>query len=336
MEDTRLETSFDALAEYIRAHGAAAEHSPLLPPDTTPRAAAPARPSRHAEHPFTQIILPIYNGGLIVRDCLRALHAAATGPYEVLIIDDGSRSYTTEMLRAEATSSESFVLHRRDNNRGYTKSINEGVMLTSAPWVVVLNSDTLVSKGWLDRLHHAARARPGTGMVGPLSNAATWQSIPSVKQQDMSWSTNDIIEPHDVERIQALLVTLSERAYPEYPVLNGFCTLISRAVFDRVGLYDEDAFPMGYGEETDLCLRARRAGFGLVVADDCFVFHHKSVSFGSENRSRLTRAGGLELTNKHVGINIAALEETMRSCKPLNRLRAAIDKALLGAARCPA
>ena len=122
--------------------------------------------------------------------------------------------------------------------------------------------------------------------------------------------------------MQAILAEVSERAFPEFPVLNGFCTLIARQVFQSVGLYDEDAFPMGYGEETDLCLRARRAGFRLTLADDCFVYHHKSVSFGNAARLRLSRLGGLEMTNKHAGVIVPALERMMQDCAPLGRLRA--------------
>ena len=285
-------------------------------------APVPGRRRLPGAHPFTQIILPVYNGSEEVKQCLHALRAAATGPMQVVMIDDGSRDFTAEMLRAEAARDPRFVLHRRDVNRGYTKSINEGVQLTGAVWVVVLNSDTIVPHGWLDRMHAAAAARPGTGMVGPLSNAATWQSIPNAKRPDGSWSINDMIAPHHAGPMQALLDRLSERAYPEFPILNGFCTMIARAVFDHVGAYDEEAFPMGYGEETDLCLRARRAGFRLTLADDCFVYHHKSVSFGATARQRLSRAGGLEMTNKHAGVIVPALERMMQDCAPLGRLRA--------------
>jgi GT2 family glycosyltransferase len=318
MEDARLEASFHALAEMVRLHGEALAAHPLLPFAAAPVAVQAATPGAH---PPTQVVVPVYNGDLVVRDCLRSLRAAATPEMRVLVVDDGSRDFTAGLLAAEFGSDPRFEFLRRDLNRGYTKSINEAVLLTTAPWLVVLNSDTLVPPGWLARLHAAVRARPGTGMAGPLSNAATWQSIPAVKRQDGTWSTNDMIAPRHLAAVQALLDRESERAYPEFPVLNGFCTLIARAVFDRVGRYDEDAFPMGYGEETDLCLRARRAGFRLTVADDGFVFHHKSVSFGSATRSRLTRAGGLELGNKHLGANIGALEQAMQACQPLQRLR---------------
>jgi GT2 family glycosyltransferase len=329
MEDGRLQGSFEELRRAMRLHGAPEAEARLLPPSegagTVP--AAPALPW----HPFTQVVVPVYNGDAVVLDCLRALRRAATGPMQVLVVDDGSRALTSEALRTEVAADPRFILHRRDINRGYTKSINEAVLLTRADWVVILNSDTLVPQGWLDRLHAAIRARPGAGMAGPLSNAATWQSVPEVKRPEGGWSTNDDILPEELERMQALLAEASERAYPEFPVLNGFCTLIARAVFDEIGLYDEDAFPMGYGEETDLCLRARRAGFRLVVADDCFVYHHKSVSFGA-GRSRLTRAGGYELRNKHMGATIAAMEHAMASCTPMQRLRARLAD-VLGAGR---
>ncbi|MBX9748043.1 MAG: glycosyltransferase family 2 protein [Roseococcus sp.] len=323
-EDARLHGAFGDAVQFVRVHGEArAEGHALLPAlwQAPPPLRQPACAAGGA-HPFTQVILPIYNGHEEVKQCLHALRAAATGPMQVVMVDDGSRDFTAEMLRAEAAADPRFVLHRRDINRGYTKSINEGVLLTGADWVVVLNSDTLVPPGWLDRLHAAARARPGTGMVGPLSNAATWQSIPAAKRPDGSWSTNDMIEPRHLHRMQAILDRVSERAFPEFPVLNGFCTMIAREVFQAIGLYDEDAFPMGYGEETDLCLRARRAGFRLTLADDGFVYHHKSVSFGGVARARLSRAGGLEMTNKHAGVIVPALERMMQDCAPLGRLRA--------------
>lgn len=249
MEDARLEDAFRHLAELVRLHrGTSGACAPLVP--TPPAGAAAAVPATAAsrEHPFTQVIVPVYNGDAIVRACVRSLRSAMTGPCQVVVVDDASRAFTAEMLRTEVEGDPRFRLHRRDVNRGYTKSINEGLLLTEAPWVVILNSDTLVPRGWLDRLHAAARARPGSGMVGPLSNAASWQSIPETRRPDGSWSTNDMIAPDRLEQVQALLDSVSERAYPEFPVLNGFATLIAREVFDRVGLYDEDAFPMGYGE----------------------------------------------------------------------------------------
>jgi GT2 family glycosyltransferase len=225
------------------------------------------------------------------------------------------------MLNAFATDDPRFTVFDRLENRGYTKSINEAVKLTGADWIVILNSDTVVADGWLAHLHDAVASDPQAGMSGPLSNAASYQSIPKLREQDGTWSRNQFIMAHHVNRVQAEVDRCTERAYPSVPLLNGFCTLISRRVFDRCGLYDEDAFPEGYGEETDLCLRALKAGFKLVVADDCFVYHHKSVSFGIKGRRTRTRSGNVELGNKHPGLSIQEIERMLQDCSALAGLR---------------
>ncbi len=318
-EDGRLEGAFDDAERLTQLYDEERGRALLLKPPP------PRKPLHAGEAPFTEIIVPVYNGHDVVARCLRALQDNTDTPFAVLVVDDGSREYTTRLLDAIVEGDDRFRIHRRAINRGYTKSINEAVKLTSADWVVILNSDTVVSKGWLGKLHQAAALNPQAGMVGPLSNAATWQSVPQVKNADNTWSQNDFISPEIIEQVQQKVAAASECAYPEAPLLNGFCTLIARAVFETAGLFDEEAFPQGYGEEVDMCLRATLAGFKLIIADNCFVYHEKSVSFGSANRSRLTRAGGLELRNKHLGLNIPALERMMQNQPAMLRLRSALN-----------
>lgn len=334
-EDEVLEGAFAACERMALGNGQHDLYLRLLDRVTvrlTPsaRTAALAEPAvdrrlEHLHEPFTQIILPVFNGDAVVLQCLQAVQRNTHGPYQVVIVNDGSQPHTSGLLAEFTAADPRFVMADRTQNRGYTKSVNEGVKMTSADWVVVLNSDTVVSDGWLGRLHAAALAYPNVGMVGPLSNAASYQSVPSLRDPDGSWSKNPFIDARHVEQVQQALERVSERAYPTLPLLNGFCTLISRRVFDACGLLDEDAFPLGYGEETDLCLRAGEAGFVLVVADDCFVYHHKSMSFGDQSRKILSRAGNLELTNKHLGTVISKRELLMQDNPVLARLRQRLE-----------
>jgi GT2 family glycosyltransferase len=316
-EDGRLTGAFAACEMLTRVGSPELGRKVLMLPDTPPAELGPAD-----AYPLTDVIVPIYNGADVIMRCLSSVQSATDTPFRVWIVDDGSRGYTSLLVDQLVDKDPRFSLHRRLINRGYTKSINEAIKLTDADWVVILNSDTVVPHGWLRRLHDAAKHVPNAGMVGPLSNAATWQSIPQAKNADNTWSQNDFITADLVDQVQERLAAVSEQAYPDSPVLNGFCTLIARAVFERCGIYDEEAFPLGYGEETDMCLRAGLAGFKLVIADDCFVYHEKSVSFGSAKRSQLTRAGGFELKNKHPGINIAAIERRMQFNPTMMQLRA--------------
>ena len=78
--------------------------------------------------------------------------------------------------------------------------------------------------------------------------------------------------------------------YPLVPTGNGFCMLVRRACLDEVGLLDAEAFPRGYGEENDFCMRAGRAGWRHVIDDCTYVFHDRSKSFG-EAKTDLMAAG---------------------------------------------
>jgi hypothetical protein len=154
-EDNRLDGTFAVIASLARGHNHTVKSS-LLPPEVPLRLVPEIRDT--PEVPFTQIILPVYNGAEVVRDCLESVRQRTDTPFQLLMIDDGSRGYTRHMLEEFARFDPRFLLHRRDVNRGYTKSINEAVKLTSADWVVILNSDTVVSQGWLRKLHAAARS----------------------------------------------------------------------------------------------------------------------------------------------------------------------------------
>lgn len=331
-EDLRLAEAFASCGELANAHGNQDLFAKVLPPQVSSTTSvgqvdvAHISSENETTYPFTQIIVPVYNGDSVVVECLRSIQSCTTTPYQVIVINDGSRRYTTDAIRNFVATDPRFIIHDREENKGYTKSINEAVKLTGASWIVILNSDTVVTRGWLRKLHDAAISREDVGMVGPLSNAASWQSLPNVKEPNGSWSANPFIGAEDAERVQGELDQVSERRYPVFPLLNGFCTLIRQDVLTRCGFYDEDAFPIGYGEETDLCLRVAKAGFSLVIADDCFVYHRKSVSFGTKGRESLAKEGFLELTNKHSGVQIAALEQMMQTDPTLTALRRRMSK----------
>jgi glycosyltransferase involved in cell wall biosynthesis len=131
-----------------------------------------------------------------------------------------------------------------------------------------------------------------------LSNTASWQSIPQL-MQDGDWSDNPLPPGMGVDDMARIVARSSAQTYPRMGFLNGFCLLIKRAVIDRLGLFDEQTFGRGYGEENDYCLRATGAGFTLAVADDVYVFHAQSRSYSTERRRLLAKAADVALAQKH-------------------------------------
>ena len=135
---------------------------------------------------------------------------------------------------------------------------------------MLLNGDTeVVSSSWLHTLTAAAFSSPSVGIVGPLSNAASYQSVPEVFDHAVDgrrdWSLNALPPqwaPNDVGRA---VIRASRGELIDVPVLNGFCLYIRRDVVMTVGLMDDVIFPYGFGEENDFCLRALRFGFSIKV-----------------------------------------------------------------------
>src|SRR5437764_3575499 len=120
----------------------------------------------------------------------------------------------------------------------------------SAPDVVLLNSDTIVTARWLEKLIDAAYSNGDVGTVTPLSNNATLCSVPQAFEENL------VPSGFDVASFAKHVGDVSARSYPRIPTGVGFCLYIKRALLDDIGLFDAQRFAGGYGEENDFCMRA--------------------------------------------------------------------------------
>ena len=157
-----------------------------------------------------------------------------------------------------------------------------------------------------------------------MSNAASWQNVPRLIGDDGRFAINTIPFNLNTEQFNQLVRNASNQDFPEVEFVNGFCFMIRTKVLKQIGLLDEQAFPQGYGEENDLCLRASEAGFKLAIADNCYVFHAKSKSFGSERKEALSKAGHQKLIEKHGELFHNKLEKT-KTNPALNQIRAQLN-----------
>ena len=253
------------------------------------------------------IIVCVYNALEDVRRCLTSVVEHTTQPYHLILVDDGSDVPTRDFLVGFAEEYDATLL-RSEQSTGYTFAANRGLRASNAGFVLLLNSDTIVSPSWLDRLVACAESDPRIGIVGPLSNTASWQSIPELADDD-DWAQNPLPENMTVVEMGDWVARTSGRLYPRRKLLNGFCLLLRREMLAQVGYFDEETFGAGYGEEDDLALRARTAGWELALADDVYVYHAQSRSYSNEQRKRLSTQAGDKLRAKHgnvVEISVAA------------------------------
>ena len=267
------------------------------------------------------IVLCVHNAFEDVKECLTSIRLHTKVDYRLLIIDDGSQAETRDFLKSWVEENSVATLFRNETARGYTKAANIGLRASKGDYIILLNSDTIVTPGWLEKLIECANSRKNIGIVGPLSNCASWQSIPEIFDKNGGWMINNIPEGYSLETLSDLVANVSDKAFPCVNFVNGFCYMIKRAVIDAIGWLDEESFPYGYGEENDFSIRARKAGFKLAIADHAYVYHSKSKSFGHERRQELSKQGSAAFKSKHPDINVKALTEEIKNNQALERLR---------------
>jgi GT2 family glycosyltransferase len=176
-------------------------------------------------------------------------------------------------------------------NIGFTKGVNVGLAISTAPYVVILNDDVQVPAGWLPKMEKGfERLSPSAvrkvAAVGTLSTSrAQGQGV---------WPAD--LGPQEVSP----KLSLAGSAIGG-PMLAFFCTMFSREAIEQVGYLDE-IFSPGFGEDDDWCARAHLAGWKLVVQTDVRVQHQHHASWDPQRRAELQRRNCKRLREKYSGV----------------------------------
>lgn len=244
------------------------------------------------------IVVPVYGACAALERCLASLERHVDAErHRILLVVDGPQTPDIEAALAAAAGrrrAPALVVLRQELRAGYPAAAQRGVEEGESAGhdVVLLNSDTVVTRGWLDKLTMAAAASPRTGTVTPFTNNGTLASLPR------SFEINRMPTGFDAASFALLVEKASLRLYPAVPTAVGFCFYVKRALLREVGGFDVEAFGLGYGEEVDLCLRAAAAGWEHRIDDATFIFHEGQGSFGRA-RDRRVRAAERTLARRH-------------------------------------
>ncbi|MFO1151150.1 MAG: glycosyltransferase [Alsobacter sp.] len=228
------------------------------------------------------IVIPVHNAARELANCLASVKAVVRGEDRlVIVVDDGSTDPDVGRLLADVEGEAGFRVIRHDTALGFSRAANRGIEEAGKRDVLLLNADTILTPRVVERLRLAAYRDPTIATVTPLSNRAGPFSI-------------DVPFPEETLEAQTknarIVARASARLYPVIPTGHGFCLYIKRRCLDQIGLLDADAFPEGYGEENDFCMRAYRAGWMHVLDDSAYVYHVGGASFG-ERKDALMAAG---------------------------------------------
>lgn len=243
--------------------------------------------------PVIDIIIPVYNAYDDLQRCLDSVLRTAVSSCRLILIDDCSPDSRIaayfEILRGKGDPR--LLLLRNEVNLGFVGTVNRAMALGRDD-VILLNSDTVVTSGWLEKICRCAASDLSIGTITPFSNNAEICSFPNFCQD------NPLPARLSAEDVNRAMEQAAVPLYPDIPTGVGFCMYIRRALLDKIGLFDVETFGLGYGEENDFCMRAVQAGYRNVLCDDTFILHVGSSSFDSK-KGALAQENMQRLVAKH-------------------------------------
>ena len=239
------------------------------------------------------IIIPVYNAYEYTEECIKSiLKNTDLNTNRLLLINDKSPDERVlPMLKkyAENYKDKKIEVLENEENLGFVKTVNKGMKHSNCD-VILLNSDTEVTKNWIEKLQKAVYSNDYIATATPFTNNGTICSIPNFGVD------NELPENLSLEEYAEVVEKCSKHKYPELTTANGFCMYIKRSVIDEIGYFDDETFGKGYGEENDFCYRALDYGYTHILCDDTFIYHKGTQSFTKENLTQ-TRA---QLVESHM------------------------------------
>ena len=250
----------------------------------------PARPP--ATEPRASVVVVSCDTLALTRLCLESVLAHTEPPtFELVVVDNGSTDGSLEYLRELGERDRRLRLIANRANVGFPAACNQGLAIARGEILVLLNSDTMVPPGWLERLA-SNLSDDEVGLVGPVTNR-----IGNEAEVETHYETWGGFLDEAGRRSAAAAGAF------EIETVTMFCLTMRRDVHERLGPLDAD-FGVGTLEDDDYSLRARDAGYRLLCTEDVLVHHFGEGSFGrlfedgqysrliEENRARFERKWG--------------------------------------------
>ena len=209
-----------------------------------------------------EVLVPNWNGMKVLPRSLDSLSRQTLSGCRITVVDNGSRDGSVEYVRGQWPHIRLLTLSR---NFGFCRAVNEGIRRSPAELIALLNNDAEAEPGWLEALYKAAQKYPQAGsFASKVLMAGTGERIESV---------GDLLKPDACGANRGRGEVDSGQYEQEEEVFSasGAAVLYRHALFERVGLFDEDFF--AYFEDIDLGFRAQRFGYACVFVPQARVYH---------------------------------------------------------------
>ncbi len=220
--------------------------------------------------PLLSIIIPNWNGKKFLQECIDSLQEQTFHDFEVILVDNGSIDGSAEFV--EERYGRWVQVIRNAKNLGFAEGNNVGIRIARGKYIVALNNDTVADPKWLEELIKPAETDPSVGMCFP--------KILSYFRPTIIDATGELLSRDGLNRARGQFE--EDRGQYDsdveifYPPACG--ALYRKTMLDEIGLFDEDFF--AYGEDTDLGLRGRWAGWQCIYIPQSIIYHKGSGTTG--------------------------------------------------------
>lgn len=195
------------------------------------------------------IIIVVHDQLDYIKKCIESLYKN-TQNFTLYLWDNGSMTPTKEYLEETRHSHDNVVLIRHSDNLGFIKPNNELAKLGTSPYIILLNSDTEVLKGWDTALIGWLKGNPNCGVVGYQGGTLDANGKGSGKDR-----SGDLID-----------------------YVCGWCFCITRSIYESNGLFDQDNLSFAYGEDSDFSLRLKEKGLDIYALYIKLVKHYGNIT----------------------------------------------------------
>jgi GT2 family glycosyltransferase/glycosyltransferase involved in cell wall biosynthesis len=232
-----------------------------------------------ATYPLVSILVVTYNTREYLAPFFDSIRRNTSYPnYEVIVVDNCSNDGSAEELNLSAARDSRIRVECLKENLGFAGGNNFAAKLAQGEYLVLLNPDTIVTAGWLERLMRALQKDPAIGVAAPVSNFSGNETKVNTYYRSL----------RQMERFAAGRARDRRGEIVDIDTIPLFCGLVRRKLWEEVGALDE-GFQIGTFEDDDFSLRIRKAGYRIVTAEDCFIHHFGNGSFGKLNSEESRR-----------------------------------------------
>jgi GT2 family glycosyltransferase len=221
------------------------------------------------------VVVVNWNRRELLRECLSSLARQGCAGFETIVVDNGSSDGSAEMAEAEFGAR---VVRNREN-RGFCAANNQGIAAARGELIALLNNDAEADPGWLAALARVFEDRPEVGMAA--SKILVYEDPRRIdKAGHLIWPDGQNRGRGSGALDSGQFDSLEEALWPD-----GCAAMYRARMLREIGGFDEDFF--AYGDDAELGLRARIAGWKCLYAPDAVVRHHRGATLGLDSARRL-------------------------------------------------